>query len=211
MEAPSGQLVPDIIDLEASGFGRGSYPIEVGYALRDGRRWSSLIRPEAGWSHWDPGALAAHGISRAKLQRAGRSVREVCERLNGELRGRRLYSDAWSYDYAWLHRLYDAAEMEPTFRIDALWSLLDHAERLDWGAAMDQASAAIAGARHRASTDAAVIQAAYRRVKGLPGSAAPVVLSPLSAASDVPMITDTQLKDCGHGLAVWRKSQDQTQ
>ena len=37
--------VPTILDLEASGFGRDSYPIEVGYVLPDGSSFCSLIRP----------------------------------------------------------------------------------------------------------------------------------------------------------------------
>ena len=44
--------VPPIIDLEASGFGRGSYPIEVGYALEDRQTVSYLVKPASDWQHW---------------------------------------------------------------------------------------------------------------------------------------------------------------
>ncbi len=40
--------LPTVIDVEASGFGAGSYPIEVGVAFPDGRSWCCLIRPEPG-------------------------------------------------------------------------------------------------------------------------------------------------------------------
>lgn len=42
---------PLIIDLEASGFGRDSYPIEVGVALDYDRKFCSLIRPQPQWAH----------------------------------------------------------------------------------------------------------------------------------------------------------------
>ena len=48
--------VPACLDMEASGFGRHSYPIEVGFVLGDGQSWCTLIRPAADWTHWDPAA-----------------------------------------------------------------------------------------------------------------------------------------------------------
>ena len=59
--------VPPIIDLEASGFGRGSYPIEVGFALENREIYSFLIKPEADWTHWSEEAEEIHGISREQL------------------------------------------------------------------------------------------------------------------------------------------------
>jgi hypothetical protein len=38
-------LIPDIIDVEASGSGPRSYPIEVGIATATGLRYSTLILP----------------------------------------------------------------------------------------------------------------------------------------------------------------------
>ncbi len=45
--------LPTIIDIEASGFGRGSYPIEVGFITADGKTGCSLIKPEAQWKSWN--------------------------------------------------------------------------------------------------------------------------------------------------------------
>ena len=59
-------MLPCIIDLEASGFGRGSYPIEVGLCLGDSSSHCFLVRPEEDWQHWDPEAEKVHGISRAR-------------------------------------------------------------------------------------------------------------------------------------------------
>ena len=58
---------PPILDIEASGFGPGSYPIEVGFVTSDGKAWCSLIRPESDWRHWDEKAAAMHGITRGNI------------------------------------------------------------------------------------------------------------------------------------------------
>jgi hypothetical protein len=47
--------VPAVLDVEASGFGAGSYPIEIGYIASDGTSYCTLIRPAPSWTHWDPG------------------------------------------------------------------------------------------------------------------------------------------------------------
>ena len=44
---------PTVLDIEASGFGRGSYPIEIGYCLPNGDTFCTLIKPEPEWQHWD--------------------------------------------------------------------------------------------------------------------------------------------------------------
>ena len=43
---PSGARapgLPTILDIEASGFGPGSYPIEIGFVTGAGKAWCSLI------------------------------------------------------------------------------------------------------------------------------------------------------------------------
>ena len=45
---------PFIIDVEASGFGSSSYPIEIGVALEYGSRHSALIKPADDWIHKFP-------------------------------------------------------------------------------------------------------------------------------------------------------------
>ena len=49
----SGASLPCVIDIEASGVGRRSYPIEVGYVMPDARAVCMLIRPADDWQHWD--------------------------------------------------------------------------------------------------------------------------------------------------------------
>src|SRR3954468_2528729 len=79
--------LPCVIDIEASGFGRGSYPIEIGFVLPDGTAYCTLIVPDESWTHWDGDAERIHGISRALLQRHGRSASEVANELNQRLAG----------------------------------------------------------------------------------------------------------------------------
>jgi hypothetical protein len=155
-------LAPAVLDVEASGFGRGSYPIEVGFVLPDGQAWCSLVRPEPDWRHWDPAAEQVHRITPALLQAHGRPCREVALQLNQRLRGLSVYSDGWAHDYSWLGRLYEAAELQPSYRLDNLFSLLDEPRLARWDAAREAAAQRLQLQRHRASADARMLQQALR-------------------------------------------------
>lgn len=147
-------IQPTIIDVEASGFGRGSYPIEVGYYLPDGESYCTLIAPEPDWTHWDASAEAVHGIRRELLYSRGRPAREVGRELNDRLRGAAVYCDAWAYDYAWLGRLYDAADLVPAFHLKDIRELLGECEQTLWHAARAAVELRLQLRRHRASGDA---------------------------------------------------------
>jgi len=151
----------DFLDIEASGFGRGSYPIEIGIATAEGRCHCFLITPCNDWSHWDPAAEQVHGISRQLLHQHGLSVNHVAEQLNQLLAGRTLYTDAWGYDSSWLMRLYDAADRWPNFKLESLLTRLTESQRNQWHNARQQAFARISQRRHRASADARAAQLAY--------------------------------------------------
>lgn len=153
--------LPVVIDVEASGFGAGSYPIEVGIALPDGATRCYLIRPAPDWTHWDPGAESVHRITRTILGTHGKPLREVAERLNGDLRGLTVYSDAWGYDRSWIARLFDAADMPQHFRIESLRSLMSDDQVARWDAARRAVQQSMDVVRHRASADAQVIQRTF--------------------------------------------------
>jgi len=161
---PAHATLPCVLDIEASGFGRGSYPIEIGFVLPDGTAYCSLIVPDKAWTHWDGGAERVHGISRALLQRHGRSAREVAFELNHRLEGRTVYCDNWAHDYAWLARLFDSAEAVPTFRLRHLRELMSEnaVERFDAARAVVERNLQLR--RHRASSDARVLQLSVERV-----------------------------------------------
>jgi len=158
---------PITIDVEASGFGRGSYPIEVGLAFSDQQTEAFLILPAADWTHWDPAAEAVHGISREQLLREGRPIFEVAAMLNARLAGNRVFSDAWSFDTSWVGRLFDAAGFSQHFRIDTIRSLLTEAEVQVWQIARAQVEAEAGEIRHRAAIDARLLQQTILRAREL--------------------------------------------
>jgi hypothetical protein len=162
------RLVPTIMDIEASGFGRGSYPIEVGFVLPDGRSDCMLIRRKPEWQHWDPGAESLHGISRELLARYGRPLEDVVDRLEAQLAGRTVYSDGWGNDYSWLSILYDAVGRRPGFRIDSLEKLLTEEELGRWDTTKATVFREAARERHRASADARLLQSTVIRLRSAP-------------------------------------------
>lgn len=155
--------VPIIIDFEASGFGQGSYPIEVGFSGRHGEGWCSLIRPEADWTHWDPEAAKVHNIAREILVERGNTAQFVAEQLNFFLGGRTVYTDGWGQDYVWMARLFDAAEIVPKFKLTDLFEIIEDEQMTLWQATKDQITKELCVARHRASSDARVLQLTWLR------------------------------------------------
>lgn len=115
---------PIIIDIEASGFGDRSYPIEVGVALDDDTKYCSLILPAPDWDHWDDAAEKVHRIARDILETHGRTVQEVAASLNRLFEGRTLYSDGWVVDKPWLTTLFHKAGMDMKFRVSPLELIL---------------------------------------------------------------------------------------
>jgi hypothetical protein len=159
--------VPCVLDIEASGFGRHSYPIEVGYVLPDGMAHCTLIQPAPAWTHWDGAAERVHGISRPVLLAHGRPLLEVACRLNRDLAGRTVYCDGWAHDYAWLAALFEAADLSAAFKLESVNALLDEKALSCLDAARHRAYAALAAKglqRHRASGDARALQQAIQFV-----------------------------------------------
>lgn len=157
--------LPAILDIEASGFGRGSYPIEIGFVGTDGSLFCGLIRPEPDWCHWDDSAQALHGITRELLAQRGRPAAWMASEINARLAGQTVYCDGWGHDYAWLGRLYDAAEQQPRFKLEDLRTLLSEAEAARWHAVTLAVRARQRLNRHRASSDALVLQLALAEIK----------------------------------------------
>lgn len=162
-------MTPALLDIEASGLGRGSYPIEVGYVLPDGRSFCALIRPQDDWQRWDSSAERLHGISRAQLFLRGNDVVAVAEALNKQLGGMTVYSDAWGNDQSWLALLFDRAERVQAFRLEALRVLLSETQLSLWAATKQSVARDMALGRHRASNDARILQQTYLRTLALAG------------------------------------------
>jgi hypothetical protein len=165
LPADAASQPPCVLDIEASGFGRSSYPIEVGYVLPGGGARCTLIRPPAHWTHWDAGAERVHGIPRATLLALGRPAGDVARMLNGDLAGQTVYCDGWAHDYPWLALLFDEAGLAPGFRLESVNTLLDDAALPRLAALQNEARRLLGVTRHRASSDAMVLQHALQRLR----------------------------------------------
>lgn len=110
------------IDVESCGLHVGAYPIEVGFANVDLEVESWLIRPHSSWSEWNWSFTSEklHGITREQLLSDGVDVVETAQRLNQQLSGRIVLSDAPSFDEEWLFTLFSVAEVQMEFPVEML-------------------------------------------------------------------------------------------
>lgn len=167
MSDNSHQDTPIILDIEASGFGTGSYPIEVGIALPDKSTHCYLVKPIDDWTHWNMGAEEVHGISRALLIEKGRPLDEVANHLNHYLSSKTVYSDGWGYDMSWLTLLFERANIRMDFKIETLYTLLHDDQLVLWEKMRLQVIEDLGIKRHRASSDARIIQETYIRTRDI--------------------------------------------
>lgn len=156
-------VTPYIIDVEASGFGPDSYPIEVGLALGDGQRYCSLIRPAEDWVQWSHEAESVHGISRQLLHKKGKSIKEVACELNGLLAGCTVYSDGWVVDDPWLIKLFARAGIDRKFLMYDILTILNERTLEHWHDIKNQVVIESNLKRHRASNDALIVQQTFNR------------------------------------------------
>ena len=163
-ESATPTALPTVLDIEASGFGRDSYPIEIGYVLPDGGVYCTLVRPESAWTHWDEAAQQLHGITRDTVVVHGRPALEVAQHLNEALRGQTVYTDGWANDYSWIGALFDAADLSPAFHIENLRALLSESDASRWHQTKEQVGLELNLRRHRASSDARLLQMTLRRL-----------------------------------------------
>lgn len=154
---------PSIIDLEASGFGKGSYPIEIGLALTDGSTHCYLVKPHQTWTHWSEESEQLHKISRETLQTRGRDIIEVADELNQLLQGRTVYSDGWGFDNSWIAQLFEIAQRPQGFKVAQLQALFNEQQYDIWHHTHQQVVEEFNLTRHRASSDAFLIQQTFLR------------------------------------------------
>lgn len=153
--------LPTFLDIEASGLGRGSYPIEIGIVSERQQTNCFLIRPDVAWLHWDMQAEQLHGLSRAYLQQMGLAVSTVAESLNQQLYGKTVYSDGWAKDYVWLACLFECAGMSPRFRLESVYALLSEQQLAIWEATKQVVIQNSGLKPHRACADALILQKTY--------------------------------------------------
>lgn len=163
-------LRPNIIDFEASGFGEDSYPIEVGVVLANGEKYCALIKPASRWEFWDEQAEQVHGLSREVLYEHGKPIQVVAAELNAFLAGRVVYSDGWVVDKSWLSRLSYDSGIQPSFYLSPLETILKEEQMEIWSPIKQEVIDHLALRRHRASSDALIVQETFARTKQLTSS-----------------------------------------
>lgn len=155
----------NFIDVEASGFGAGSYPIEVGLAMTCGQMHCTLIRPEDDWLHWNEETEPLHGITRDVLLVNGKSALKVAMLLNEWLDGETVYTDAWGNDSCWLTMLYQAANIQQRFKIDSVACLVSQEQMSQWHSTKNLVIQEMDLQRQRASSDALILQTTFERLQ----------------------------------------------
>ncbi|MHA7873160.1 MAG: hypothetical protein ACX939_12490 [Hyphococcus sp.] len=154
------------IDLEASGLGPASWPIEVGWCFVDSGPEAMLIAPVDEWSldAWDPNAQALHGVSVDELHASGHPAVDACRRLNDALEGAQVYSDAPDWDAFWIYRLFSAAGEKQRFALQDFGALLSGRTRAEISEIVRRA-ADIAPHSHRACADVLHMKAIYEIIR----------------------------------------------
>ena len=115
--------------------------------------------------HWDEEAEALHGITREMLNNHGLSPIRVCHELNHFLSNTQVYSDGWVVDNPWLIKLYAASGVEMSFTCRALDYVLNETQMEYWHQVKSDIEDHTKDSRHRASTDALIIQKTFVKTK----------------------------------------------
>jgi hypothetical protein len=118
---------PTFLDFEASSLSSQSYPIEVAWNHEDGSIEAHLISPAGieSWTDWDSAAERVHGIQRQQLLTHGKHPLLVCNRMNEQLTGKIVYTDAPQFDGMWLSQLFSVCHgITPNFQLRHIDELL---------------------------------------------------------------------------------------
>jgi hypothetical protein len=120
------------LDIEASGVGSSSFPIEVAYASSTGDKNSYLIKSTDDWKNnglWCSNAeFSIHEISQDMLAQYGIDPVDVAHVLNNALCGRLVLCNDLDYDGVWLTQLFKAANVGVMFLLTDIRYLYEY-----WG------------------------------------------------------------------------------
>ncbi len=147
-----------IIDFEASGLSKQSYPIEVGIT-NGSDEYQALIRPMAHWQYWSDEAEAVHTLSRSQIESVGLDPAHVAHTLNNKLSGQPVYCDSVQWDAFWCNVLFADNGISRQFEVIDIQELLkDSDDHLGaFLAARSQLENADEYTVHRALDDAKII------------------------------------------------------
>lgn len=115
-----------LIDVEASGLMKGSFPVEVAWDIDGLSVKDMIINPDGVWdvSRWDADAEAMHGLPLSSLRREGRHPRIVAGRLNAAFSGRIVLSDSPTHDEKWLTQLHSITGVSKSYQVESVGKLL---------------------------------------------------------------------------------------
>ena len=133
--------------------------------MTSGQMHCTLIRPEDDWLHWNEEAESLHGITRDILLVNGKSPLKVAMLLNEWLDGETVYTDAWGNDSCWLALLYQTANIQQRFKIDSVACLISQEQMSQWHPTKNQIIQEMDLKRHRASSDALILQTTFERLQ----------------------------------------------
>jgi hypothetical protein len=114
------------MDVEASGFGPDSYPIEIAWSDESGEIQRNLINPKTipHWTSWSTESEKIHGLERQRLERNGWNPEFVADRLIEDLQGKIVYTDAPEFDQQWVEQLFRAVNKPMPFHCEHIDELL---------------------------------------------------------------------------------------
>jgi hypothetical protein len=172
---------PRFVDLEASGFSAGSYPISVAWNDDQGTIERLLIDPSgvASWGEadWSAQAESVHGLDRERLRKNGWPPDYVVERLIASVPSGELYSDAPEFDERWLDRLFTVVGIPRPFTVrhadDLLLPLLIRPGELEWQGvarleALKERIRPLVAGHHDAGYDVGYLLQVWRAAQGQP-------------------------------------------
>ncbi|MEJ1392572.1 MAG: hypothetical protein RPU34_17065, partial [Candidatus Sedimenticola sp. (ex Thyasira tokunagai)] len=75
--------------------------------------------------------------------------------------------DAWGHDSSWLGKLYNAAGVSQEFRLESIRYLMSEQQTKSWHETKEQVLRELNLPRHRASSDALVIQETFKQTRDM--------------------------------------------
>lgn len=155
-----------IIDIEASGLGDESYPIEIAWCAVNGDDvFSALINPDSAgdWDYWDEHAeMDIHGISRDECCEKGENLVTIGRQLEAFLAENVVFSDAAYQDQQWINRLLEAVgKVSPAKLLD-----IEQSVPIDRRAELSRRLSELSRP-HRAEADCLALRELVRNIRGV--------------------------------------------
>ena len=151
-----------VIDFEASGLSKKSYPIEVG-VTNGVEHYTALIKPLSHWTYWETEAETIHNITLDDVMKNGDDSLTVINKLNDILKNAKIYCDNIQWDGFWLNVLFSDNGVSPTFEILDIQDILKTGRQWRlFESKINELEESNIYRKHRALDDAKVIHSSLR-------------------------------------------------